>query len=1340
MHHEHEGNEQDDAYEEENDQPPQDRGGGNFLPRRQTTTVNQFTDFQSRRGRGGWRGGRGGTRGYLVIDDDKGEANVARSEEDGELINVDSGANRLIIKNKDWFDNIEMGRGSLNLAGQGANLIVEGVGSVGSFQNVKWCPTARDNLLSVAKIGELGFKAIFCDDDGVDLKIIDKYSGAVVLTGFMRNELFWIKLSGLQLLAYYHIKPSFGEFTNNDVINYSSSISNSINLSSFASANLADGYRHDKLFLLHERLGHLSNSIIKECVKNDLFVNSGLKNKDCRKEMDHPLCDICARAKLTRTVFNKIHKIRGNNFGDYVSVDIASFPSIPSRNGYKYVLTFIDHASKKSYVFPLKTRSGADILFCLKHFEENSLRPMSVKLKHYHADGGSELICQEVLSFLKSMGSTYSWTPADTPELNSTSERRFRTLGERSICLLIRSGLPKTFWWDAYDSSNYITNLLPTKTAKGYISPEEFLKGEPPDISHLRIWGCRAYARKPRNYLRKDLSEKVYSGYLIGYSVDKEIGYKIWVPSLKEVVISVHCNFNEVIPEYREEYFRELNQYDFSYQNGEMDPNEFNHLVGTKYIDDEDWLEYLNTKVGVVGKNIVVWRAPVVNAQGDIGIQEDAPIHVADVVRMMGAARTPPTREELDRQHTKLDRLRNEILVRNRDDLRARNERTEKKRARSDDIKLGQYSRRTPAEDLEYKELENKVTPRMMKRLEEEIKNKKKAYISKTSGRKKLAGRRGRPDGGGDTTDNNSEVKNNNYMPSSDMRDENYDEKEYISEPQEPVEYRERRKRVATQLLNVGKLGDISEMAAIANLLKELDEESEPKSFEEAMTSKLWRKSMREENSNLDRRGCWKIVRRPSGKKLIKCKYVYKIKRDFSGCIKKRKSRLVIQGFRQEESDYSETFAPVVKGNTFRLLVALARTLGLDIQHMDVDAAFLYADLDEDIYMEPPPNISIPEGCCLKLLKSLYGLKQAPRNWYQNIKSFIESRGFKQSTLDNCLYIYKTDDHITLISLYVDDILIAGSDPEYIRQLKSDFSGQYDMKDLGRVEQYLGMKISWIGNDIIIDQQSYVSDLINRFGAQLQGYETKSYSSPMARELKLSKKDLTNMTTTQQKYVDSFPYQSIIGALLYLAINTRPDIAYSVNSLARFNSCPTFQSCKAAIRVLCYVRDTSSLGLNFCSDDLNLTCLSDSDWAGDVDSRRSTTGYVVFAAGAPIAWCSKLQTTVAISSMEAEYMAAFFAVQEVVWLKGVLSEMDLDYGQPVPLLIDNQSAIRLAKNPMYHKRSKHIEIKWHWLREKVGELNVVELVYVRSTDNTADIFTKALGVELHTTHKQSVVR
>jgi hypothetical protein len=1310
---------------ESNNGEEDDHSNINNVSYHNNNTSSKFSSFQNRRGRGGrgqrpWRGGRG----YLVIED---AAEIVAHQVEEELINIDSGANRLIIRNKDWFDNLELDSGTLKLAGQGASLNINGVGNIGSFQNVKWCSSARDNLLSVAKLNEIGFKTIFCDDDGVPVKIIDKSSGSVISTGIMKNDLFWITESDFKKIAN-HFHQSFNNY---GVVNYSLS-SNTSTSSSSVSINLADGYRSDKLFLLHERLGHLNTSTILESIKNDLFLNTGLKNKDCRKNIDRPLCNICARAKITRTIFSKIHKIRGKNFGDYISVDLALFPSIPSREGYKYVLTIIDHASKKSFVFPLKNRNGVDIINCIKKFFE-SVKSLNARIKHYHADGGPELISKELLLLLKDIGATYTWNPADTPELNSTSERRFRTLGERTICLLIRSGLPKAFWWDAYEASNYITNHLPTKTSKGYISPEEFLKGVPPDISHFRVWGCQTFARKPRNYLRKDLSDKTYSGYFIGYSTEGEIGYKIWVPSLKEVVISIHCNFNEVIPDYRDEYFEELTKYDFSYESREMNPSDFQHLVGAKYVDNDDWLEYVNTKVGVVDRNIVVWRAPVIDSKGNIGIEEDAPIHVSDVIKMMGSTDTPSTRQELEKQHNQLVRLREETLVRSREELRARSMHSNKKRARED---IGQFTRPAPADDLDNDSIE--VTPRTMKRLEKKLDSKKKAY-SKTPGRSELASQRGRPDGGGGTSEKSN---NNSYMPPLDSNDRNYDEKESVLEPQEPVDHsmRERRKRVATKLLNVGKLGSISEISTVANLLKEVDEEVEPQSFDEANSSSLWRKSMREEIKNMENRSCWKIVKRPSGKKFIRSRYVYKIKRDFSGKIKKRKSRLVIQGFRQDESDYSETYAPVVKGNTFRLLVALARTLGLDIQHMDVDAAFLYADLDEDIYMEPPPNVTVPDGCCIKLLKSLYGLKQAPRNWYQNIKMFIESRGFKQSVLDNCLYIYKTDDHITLISLYVDDILIAGSDPEYIQQLKSEFSSQYDMKDLGRVEHYLGMRISWIGDDIKVDQQSYVSDLVTRFSAQLRGYESKKYSSPMARELKLSKNDLKTMSQQQQQYVDSFPYQSIVGALLYLAINTRPDIAYSINSLARFNSCPTFQSCKAAIRVLCYVRDTSKLGLNFCSDELNLNCFSDSDWAGDVDSRRSTTGYVVFAAGTPIAWCSKLQTTIAISSMEAEYMAAFFAVQEVVWLKGVLSEMDLDYGQPVPLLIDNQSAIRLAKNPMYHKRSKHIEIKWHWLREKVAEQHVVELVYVRSMDNTADIFTKALGIELHSAHQNSVVR
>ena len=350
---------------------------------------------------------------------------------------------------------------------------------------------------------------------------------------------------------------------------------------------------------------------------------------------------------------------------------------------------------KDSYVDPLRTRSCPDVLNCLTLFEVSHMKTRTADVGHYHADGGAELICNEVLLFLKEIGATYSWNPADTPELNATSERRFRTLGERTVCLLIRSGLPKTFWWDAYDTSNYITNHLPTKTARGYISPEEFIKGQPPDISHFRVWGCQTFVRKPRNYLRKDLSEKVYNGYFIGYSTEGEIGYKVWIPRLKEVIISIHCKFNEVIPDYRDEYFEELSKYNFSYESSrEMNPTEFQFLVGAIYIDDDDWLEYVNTKVGVVGRNIVVWRAPVIDAQGSIGIEEESPIHVADVVRMMGVANSPPARQELDRQRNKLERLREETLVRSREELRARSAHSNKKRAKSD---IGQFTRHAPA-------------------------------------------------------------------------------------------------------------------------------------------------------------------------------------------------------------------------------------------------------------------------------------------------------------------------------------------------------------------------------------------------------------------------------------------------------------------------------------------------------------------------------------------------------------------------------------------------------------------------------------------------------------------
>ena len=259
-----------------------------------------------------------------------------------------------------------------------------------------------------------------------------------------------------------------------------------------ATANLASSSSSsDILGLMHERTGHLNKRALIECVKSKLVEGLQIDDSHIRRyrKSDKDVCDVCARAKLTRKAFHKIHAIRGKELGDYISVDIAVFVNCPSREGFKYVACFVDHATKFSWVYSMKTRD--EFLEKLRNFIDVELVRLNSKIKHYHGDGGAELISKQVLSLLRREGSNFTWNPADTPELNATSERKFRTLGERCLSMLLRSGLPVDFWWDAYEASNYITNRLPTKTSRGYRTPFEGVFASVPNLSNLRVWVCK---------------------------------------------------------------------------------------------------------------------------------------------------------------------------------------------------------------------------------------------------------------------------------------------------------------------------------------------------------------------------------------------------------------------------------------------------------------------------------------------------------------------------------------------------------------------------------------------------------------------------------------------------------------------------------------------------------------------------------------------------------------------------------------------------------------------------------------------------------------------------------
>jgi hypothetical protein len=1151
-----------------------------------------------------------------------------------------------------------------------------------------------------------------------------------------------------------------------------------------AVAYLGSSTTVDLLTLMHNRTGHGNLRMLIEASKSKLVNGLKIEDQHIRKfvKSDKHVCDICARAKITRMSFNKIHAIRGNRLGDYISCDIAVFKNCPSREGYLYAVQFLDHATKYAWVYPMKTRD--EFIEKLRDLIDVKLKSHGVKIKHYHADGGAELISKLVLTLLKREGARYTWNPAETPELNSNSERRFRTLGERTLSMLLRSSLPKDFWWDAYESSNYITNRMPTKTAKGYQTPYEGVFKEIPDLSNLRVWGCKTYLKIPKNYLRKDWREKATSGYLMGYSTEGEVGYKIYVPELQDTVVGVNCLFNEVIPTYAEEYFHELNKMQFDLVKIPSAVEDFDHLVGVKYIDNELELEFVTTRVTTHKGLIVGFRAPVLR-DGKLGVEEKSPIHIADIVKMCGMSslstqggpnseekirgilkqRVPTAGDALGPMRSReekggfpkggkvrfdlqeLDQEGHDEPRRNKagvHDISLANSKSSDSTMRSaHDTKLLDKNRKQKNDVMQDTERDpNRSAVAAHEGVQEAAlrhKSELGLYPSRIVTRYDALSPEAKVDSAIDQM--------NPQIPDQHSANVSTGIDTFVNHKWDNIPVPAKRLKIPRNVTNITKLGNVyavpGEQALREDELQEAasgsdKDEVAPETYNQAVKDSKWRESMKNEIRALKNRGCWRVVPTPTGIRLIKSKYVYKLKKDWKGKVVKRKSRLVVQGFLQREGvDFNETYAPVAKAVTFRLMLALTKSMNLHLHQLDVDSAFPYADLEEDVYMTPPPGMDISEGYCLKLLKSLYGLKQAPRNWNKNIVEQIKSLGFKQCVLDNCLFVKYINQEIYLISLYVDDILVAGSNLKEVERIKRQFTERYEMKDLGELNFYLGMKITRTDKFIKLDQSGYIREILEKYDYLLRGYEGRTYNTPMERELKLRKLERLSMSAKQKAYVAEFPYQNIVGALLYLALNTRPDISYAVGVLARFNTYPNYRACKALVRLLIYLRTTPSVGIQFKNDDLNLFAYSDADWAGDLDTRRSTTGYVVYAAGGPIAWQSKLQSTIAVSTMEAEYMSAFAAIQELIWLKGVLKEIGILIDDPITLNMDAKSAIALAKNPMHHKRSKHIDIKYHWLREHTYEDGTIHLEHCVTEDMVADLMTKALAGDLHTKHAKN---
>lgn len=511
-----------------------------------------------------------------------------------------------------------------------------------------------------------------------------------------------------------------------------------------------------------------------------------------------------------------------------------------------------------------------------------------------------------------------------------------------------------------------------------------------------------------------------------------------------------------------------------------------------------------------------------------------------------------------------------------------------------------------------------------------------------------------------------------------------------------------------------------------------------------------WISAMADEMASILTKDTWTLVDRAEAPKVIGSRFVLRNKFGTDGILQKRKARVVARGFAQSYGkDFHETYAPVARLGSIRAAVALAARDGMYIRQYDVETAYLNGHLDEEVFMELPQwtgealeNIvrhggrdraTIEKAASMsrqmasgdkvcRMNKALYGLKQAGRAWYERLDAELQSLGAIPTKADPCVYTTGRGGNFTMIIIYVDDILVMSRSEEQILEFGKALSQVFEIKDLGEVKRCLGMDFTRSKGGIFVNQRTYISDVLRRF----RMLECNPVATPMDPGIRLERGNPWSEEDGERP-----PYRELIGCLLYLSVATRPDIAHATSSLSQYNDGFSKAHWNAAKRVLRYLKGTIDVGLFYRSEDNSMKGYADADWAGSKDDRRSYTGYAFLVAGGAVSWDSRKQRTVALSTAEAEYMALAEAAKEAIYLRRLLQELGSRVCS-ITLHSDNVSAQKLALNPVHHARTKHIDIRYHFIREVVQSGQVI-VDHVASGDMAADILTKPLPRDPHRT-------
>ena len=1144
----------------------------------------------------------------------------------------------------------------------GASSAVAAIGSLNRIDGVLAVPMSKQNILSVGSF-------------------LDQKGGEITFTS---NEVFY-KPSHPRTMIPTKIgeRREDGLYTASDAASHIPSPA--INLSR---SEQDFQLTRERVHMLHRMLGHVGKPKMKTVLAKCSLL--GLKPHHV------DLMTYCEACKVGSAKFKKKPKKSDNKakrFGQRLMSDNSGKLRTRSTNGSYYACVVVDEYS--SWIWLKGLHSVSRTCYFLQHVIEVELHQRNDhKIEFFRSDNGTEYINAAVTTLLAKHGIKRERTCPGSSFQNGKAERTIGIIFAMMRKALYESRLPPTFWLEALRWATYTYNRLPLSHRKDEKSPYELRYKKRPDIMHLRPFGVRGSVTLTAPNRSGKHQPTGHPCIMVGYGyVDGQKGYRLYIPSKKIVVPSIHGTFDSI---YNSVNHRKQG-------NSELYMDDTQRYAISQIFKDEEIFNESDQRPIVVTNN----TSSSTNIDSDLSIEGGSNNNES----YKFSVRYP--------KHRLTFKDNNEECA-------------------DEDSEEVQQILKSPSHDSESHNGDTKpITPTFPLESDradaaDDTADENTTIHKENQVAKKI-----------------SHVDPSQPLPKGWIaidedhpylnRDEDGRPKDETAEIEgETIADRVRnRKSQYTTNEHPDYMGGV---VLVSTKMKDLvSHHVTPKHYGEAMRSvdsNEWKIAIQQELQSIAKMNCYQVIDikdLPKNANVIGYQWVFKIKKNGDGTVSRYKARICVNGSKQKYGiDFLEVFSPVANQVTIRLILAIAVHHDLEIFQFDIKLAFVSSDIDRPVFMKIPKGAKQTPNKVWKLLKSLYGLKQAPRLFNAHLNKVLQKMQFIQSQHDPCLYIYKKNKTYTLLVIVVDDILLATNDVKHASHFESEMQKIFDLKSMGTPKYMIGMNLKRSKNKLQISQTEYIRDMAHRFEVTSDA-PTSLPASSSTRLLSTGINNQKESPPTNEKN-----YRSLVGALMY-AILTRPDVATPVSMAARFLGSPRQAHLIFATKILRYLHTTKDLKLTYTkSQKPTLICYADSSFADDVETCRSRYGFMIYYGNALISWKSKLGGGIKLSTAEAEYVSALEATKEIMWLKNLLKELHLEQKEPVTIHEDNQACIKMAENPIVSGRNKHMATKMHYVRERVREKDV-KLKYIATKQQLADILTKNLPSHLFCPIRDSIL-